>query len=385
MAKDIFPKIKIAIVHEWFADYAGSERVVESFTNIWPEADVFTLVDLLTEKNRKIVLKSKSPKTSFIQKLPFAKTKHRWYLPLFPFAIERFNFSEYDLIISSSHAVTKGLRKNKNQLHISYCHSPMRYAWDNTELYLNQAKISKGLRGFVARSIINYLRKWDLKTASRPDYLIANSKFIAGKIKRIYNRDSDVIYPPVDVDKFESVSEKDNYYLTASRMVPYKRADLIVDAFSMMEDKKLKVVGQGPELEKIKRKSTPNIEILGYKSGTELKSLMQKAKAFVFAAEEDFGITVVEALACGTPVIALNKGGTAETVVDSKTGILFELQSAESIKNAILKFEEKINIFDSLKISSYAKQFSRDIFEKNIKEYVQDKSVNFFNKEIVFT
>jgi len=377
--------LKIAIVHEWFAGYAGSERVVESFTNIWPNADVFTLVDLLTEEERKIVLKSKTPKTSFIQKLPFAKTKHRWYLPLFPFAIERFDFSEYDLIISSSHAVTKGLRKNSNQLHISYCHSPMRYAWDNTELYLNEANISKGLKGFAARLIINYLRKWDLKTASRPDYLIANSKFIAGKIKRIYNRNSDVIYPPVDVDKFEPVSKKDNYYLTASRMVPYKRTDLIANAFSMMGDKKLKVVGQGPELEKIKRKSTPNIEILGYKSGKELKSLMQKAKAFVFAAEEDFGITVVEAMACGTPVIALNKGGTAETVVDGKTGILFDLQSAESIKNAVLKFEEKINIFDSLKISSQAKQFSRDIFEKKIKEYVHDKSVNFFNKEKAFT
>ncbi|MDO8550909.1 MAG: glycosyltransferase family 4 protein [Ignavibacteria bacterium] len=373
--------MKTAIVHEWFADYAGSERVVESFTNIWPEADVFTLVDLLTEEERKIVLKSKTPKTSFIQKLPFAKTKHRYYLPLFPFAIERFDFSEYDLIISSSHAVTKGLRKNSNQLHISYCHSPMRYAWDNTELYLNQANISKGLKGFAARSIINYLRKWDLKTASRPDYLIANSKFIAGKIKRIYNRDSDVIYPPVDVDKFEPVLEKEDYYLTASRMVPYKRADLIVEAFSMLGDIKLKVVGQGPELDKIKRKASPNIEILGYKSGKELKVLMQKAKAFVFAAEEDFGITVVEAMACGTPVIALNKGGTAETVVDGITGILFDSQSTDSIKNAAMKFEEKINTFDPLQISNHAKQFSRDIFEKNIKEYVQDKSLNFFNKE----
>ena len=211
-------KLKIAIVHEWFTDYAGSERVVESFTNIWPEANVFTLVDFLTEDERKIVLKSKTSKTSFIQKLPFAKTKHRRYLPLCPFAIERFDFSEYDLIISSSHAVTKGLRKNKNQLHISYCHSPMRYAWDNTELYLSEANISKGLKGFAARSIINYLRKWDLKTASRPDYLIANSKFIAGKIRRIYNRNSDVIYPPVDVYKFEPISEKEDYFLTASRM-----------------------------------------------------------------------------------------------------------------------------------------------------------------------
>ena len=381
MSTNVFSKLKTAIVHEWFTNYAGSERVVESFTNIWPEAKVFTLVDFLSEEERKIILKSKPPKTSFIQKLPFAKTKHRRYLPLFPFAIERFDFSEYDLIISSSHAVTKGLRKNKNQLHISYCHSPMRYAWDNTELYLSEANISKGLKGFAARSIINYLRKWDLKTASRPDYLIANSKFIAGKIRRIYNRNSDVIYPPVDVYKFEPISEKEDYFLTASRMVPYKRADLIVEAFSMMEGKKLKVIGEGPELEKIKRKASKNIEILGYKSGNELKSLMQKAKAFVFAAEEDFGITVVEAMACGTPVIALNKGGTAETVVDGITGILFESQNASDIINAVKKFEEMINKFDSAQISLHANQFSRDIFEKNIREYVRNKSVNFFNKE----
>lgn len=374
-------KLKTAIVHEWFADYAGSERVVESFTNIWPDADVFTLADLLTEEERKIILKSKPPKTSFIHKLPFAKTKHRWYLPLFPFAIERFDFSDYDLIISSSHAVTKGLRKTSNQLHISYCHSPMRYAWDNAELYLNQANISRGIKGFAARSVINYLRNWDLKTASRPDYLIANSKFIAGKIKRIYNRDSDVIYPPVDVDKFGPVSEKNNYYLTASRLVPYKRAELIVEAFSQMPEKKLKVVGQGPELKNIKEKASSNIEILGYKTGAELKSLMQKAKAFVFAAEEDFGITVVEAMACGTPVIAFNKGGTAETVIDGKTGVLFNTQTSESIIKAIKEFDEIIGRFNPGEISAYAEQFSRDKFEKNIIDYVQDKSVNFFNKK----
>jgi len=373
--------VKIAIVHEWFAEYAGSERVVESFTNIWQNADVFALVDLLNENERRIILKSKKPKTSFIQKMPFAKTKHRYYLPLFPFAIERFDFTGYDIIISSSHAVTKGLKKTPNQLHISYCHSPMRYAWDNTELYLGQANISKGLKGFAARKIINYLRKWDLKTASRPDFLIANSKFIAGKIKRIYNRDADVIYPPVDINKFDCVNEKEDYFLTASRMVPYKRVDLIVEAFSKMTDKKLKVVGQGPEFKNIKNRATPNIEFLGYKNDKGLKALLQKAKAFVFAAEEDFGITVVEAMACGTPVIALNKGGTAETVIDCKTGILFNLQNAESIREAVFKFNEIAGSFDPQKISDYARQFNREIFENKIKEYVREKSLNFFNKE----
>jgi glycosyltransferase involved in cell wall biosynthesis len=376
--------LKTAIVHEWFAGYAGSERVVESFTNIWPDADVFTLTDLLTEEERKIVLKSKIPVTSFIQKLPFAKSKHRWYLPLFPFAIERFDFSGYELIISSSHAVTKGLRKKDDQLHISYCHSPMRYAWDNAELYLNQANISKGIKGFAARTVINYLRKWDLKTAVRPDFLIANSKFIAGKIKRIYNRDSDVIYPPVDTAEFNPVEKKGDYYLTASRLVPYKRVDLIVEAFSMMKEKKLVVVGDGPEYENIKRKASPNIEILGYKEGKELKILMQNAKAFVFAAEEDFGITVVEVMACATPVIAFNKGGTAETVIDGVTGVLFDSQTANSIKDAVDKFEEIKNTFNPQQISRHTEQFSRDIFERKIIEYVNNKSVNFFNKEINF-
>ena len=375
--------MKIAIVHEWFAEYAGSERVVESFTNLWPDADVFALVDLLNEDERRIILKSKRPITSFIQKMPFAKTKHRYYLPLFPLAIERFDFAGYDIIISSSHAVTKGLKKTPNQLHISYCHSPMRYAWDNTELYLDQANISKGLKGFTARKIINYLRKWDLKTASRPDFLIANSKFIAGKIKRIYNREADVIYPPVDVNKFDCVKEKGDYFLTASRMVPYKRVDLMVEAFSKMTDKKLKVVGQGSEFKNIKNNVTPNIELLGYKNDKELKTLLQKARAFVFAAEEDFGITVVEAMACGTPVIALNKGGTAETVIDSKTGILFNSQNVKSIKEAVLQFEDTAGLFNPQIISDHARQFNREIFEGKIKEYVREKSLNFFNKEMI--
>lgn len=375
--------MKIAIVHEWFAEYAGSERVVESFTNLWPDADVFALVDLLNEDERRIILKSKRPITSFIQKMPFAKTKHRYYLPLFPLAIERFDFTGYDIIISSSHAVTKGLKKTPNQLHISYCHSPMRYAWDNTELYLDQANISKGLKGFTARKIINYLRKWDLKTASRPDFLIANSKFIAGKIKRIYNREADVIYPPVDVNKFDCVKEKGDYFLTASRMVPYKRVDLMVEAFSKMTDKKLKVVGQGSEFKNIKNNVTPNIELLGYKNDKELKTLLQKARAFVFAAEEDFGITVVEAMACGTPVIALNKGGTAETVIDSKTGILFNSQNVKSIKEAVLQFEDTAGLFNPQIISDHARQFNREIFEGKIKEYVREKSLNFFNKEVI--
>jgi len=373
--------LKIALVHEWLVFYAGGERVFESFTNIWKDADVFALVDFLNDEHRKIILKGKHAHTTFIQKLPFAEKKFRSYLPLFPLAIESLNFSKYDIIISSSHAVTKGVRKKPNQLHISYCHSPMRYIWDEAETYFEAAKLNKGLKKIVATKILNYLRKWDLKTAQRPDYLIANSNYIAEKLKRIYNRNSTVIYPPVDVDKFECVNNKDDYYFVASRLVPYKRIDLIVEAFSQMPDKRLVIAGTGPELNKLKSNFLVNVEFIGYQDENSLKELMQKAKAFVFTAEEDFGIVVVEAMACGTPVIALNKGGTAETVVDGKTGILFENQNVEDIKNAVRRFESIEDSFNHNEISGYTKKFSRKIFEEKIKQYVDEKSDEFFGKK----
>lgn len=372
--------MKIALVHEWLVFYAGGERVFESFTNIWKDADVYALVDFLNDEQRRIILKGKHARTTFIQKLPFAEKKFRSYLPLFPLAIESLNFSKYDVIISSSHAVTKGVRKKPNQLHISYCHSPMRYIWDEAETYFEAAKLNSGIKKVIATAILNYLRKWDLKTAQRPDFLIANSKYIAEKLKRIYNRESTVIYPPVDVDKFECVENKDDYYFVASRLVPYKRIDLIVEAFAQMPDKRLVIAGTGPELNKLKSNFLVNVEFIGYQDEKSLKELMQKAKAFVFTAEEDFGIVVVEAMACGTPVIALNKGGTAETVIDGKTGILFDNQNVEDIKNAVRKFESIQETFIHKEISEYTKKFSRKIFEEKIKQYVDEKSEQFYSK-----
>ncbi|HQF41477.1 MAG TPA: glycosyltransferase family 4 protein [Ignavibacteriaceae bacterium] len=365
--------MKIAIVHEWLVNYAGSEKVVESFTNIWPEADVFTLVDFLTDKERKIILKGKKAKTSFIQHLPFSKKKHRKYLPLFPKAIESFDLSKYDLIISSSHSVAKGVKTRKNQLHICYCHSPMRYAWDEADYYLSKANLNRGIRGFLAKATINYLRKWDLRSADNVNYFIANSNYIAKKIKRIYNRDADVIYPPVDVNKFSLQTQKEDFYLTASRLVPYKRIDLIMDAFARMPDKKLIVIGGGPEREKLKAKTTANISLIGYQKFESLREHMQKAKAFVFAAEEDFGIIVVEAMACGTPVIAGNFGGTIETVIDKKTGILFPEQTVDSIVEAVKNFETMKKSINYSEVRAHSEKFSREIFERNIKNYVDEK------------
>jgi len=363
---------KIAIIHEWFVNYAGSERVVESFTNIWPDADVFALVDFLNDEQRKKILKDKKATTSFIQKLPFAKKRHRNYLPLFPSAIEKLDLSDYDIIVSSSHAVAKGFKKKNSQLHITYCHSPMRYAWDQAEHYLH------GFKGSIAKLFIKYLRKWDLQSASKVDFFIANSHHIAEKIKRIYRREAAVIYPPVDTDKFGVGNQKGDYYLAASRMVPYKKLDLAVEAFNQMPDQKLVVIGSGPEKEKIKSAAASNIEIVAHQDTDKLKMYMQKAKAFVFAAEEDFGILVVEAMACGTPVIALNKGGAKESVISGTTGILFNEQSSESIKNAVMQFENRKDFFDPLVIRKHSQKFSRVIFEENVKNFVNEKAQKFF-------
>jgi glycosyltransferase involved in cell wall biosynthesis len=367
-------KLNTAIIHEWLVNYAGSERVVESFTNIWQDAPVYALVDFLDDSQREIILKGKQANTSFIQHLPLARKKHRYYLPLFPKAIESFDLSDYDLIISSSHAVAKGVKKNKDQLHITYCHSPMRYAWDQGENYL------RGFKGSVAKAFIGYLRKWDLKSADRVDYFIANSKHIAGKIKKIYNRNADVIYPPVDTDKCKTSNTKEDFYLTASRMVPYKRLDLVIESFNKMPDKKLIVIGSGPEKDKLKRIAGKNIEILSHQPPETLLDYMAKAKAFVFAAEEDFGIIIVEAMAFGTPVIAWNGGGVRESVKDKVTGILYDEQNAESIIEAVKTYEQKIDLFESSVIRNHAEQFSRKNFEEKIKQYVNDKSDIFFNR-----
>jgi len=371
--------LKTAIVHEWLVNYAGSEKCLESFTNIWPDAEVFTLVDFLDDETREIVLKGKKSHTTFIQRLPYARKQHRKYLPLFPKAIESFNLKNYKLVLSSSHSVAKGVKKKKNQLHVCYCHTPMRYAWDEADYYLQEADLTSGIKGKIAHSVLRYLKKWDLKSADNVDFFIANSNHIAKKIKRIYNRNADVIYPPVDTQKFSLVTQKDDYYLTASRLVPYKRIDLIVEAFAHMLDKKLVVVGSGPEKEKIKSKLTPNIELVGYQDFDSLKEYMQKARAFVFAAEEDFGIIVVEAMACGTPVIAGNYGGTTETVIDNKTGILFQEQTVDSIIQALRRFEQIQPGFNYNEIREHSEKFSRYRFEHEIKEYVSEKYKSFIH------
>lgn len=364
--------MKKALIHDWFSVYAGAEKCIESFTNIWNDFEVYSLIDFLNDKDRNIILKGKYANTSFVQNLPKAKDKYRNYLPVFPLAIEQFDLSKYDVILSSSHAVAKGVLTHSNQLHISYVHTPIRYAWDLYHQYLKESGLDKGVKGKLAKYFLHKIRIWDMSTVNRVDYYIANSYYIARRIKKIYGKESTVIYPPVDVEKFELKETKEDFYMTASRMVPYKKIDMIVEAFSKT-DKKLVVIGTGPDMDKIKAKAGKNIELMGYQSDEIMIDMMQKAKAFIFAAEEDFGITPVEAQACGTPVICLGKGGTKETVVDMITGVHFMEQTIDALLEAIDKFEKNIKNFDPNKIRENALRFSKERFEREIKEFVEEK------------
>lgn len=373
--------MKKALIHDWFSVYAGAEKCVESFTNIWDDFEVYSLIDFLSDNDREIILKGKKAHTSFVQNLPKAKDKYRNYLPLFPLAIEQFDLSEYDVILSSSHAVAKGVLTHSNQLHISYVHTPIRYAWDLYHQYLKESGLDKGLKGKLAKYFLHKIRLWDMSTINRVDHYIANSHYIARRIKKVYGKESTVIYPPVDVEKFELCEKKEEFYMTASRMVPYKKIDLIVEAFSKT-DKKLVVIGTGPDMEKIKAKAGKNIELMGYQSDEMMIDMMQRAIAFIFAAEEDFGITPVEAQACGTPVICLGRGGTKETVIDMQTGVHFMEQSIEALLEAVDKFEKNSDSFNPKRIRENALRFSKERFEKEIKEFVEEKYEIFKNERL---
>lgn len=336
--------MKVAIVHEWFSTYAGSERVVEQLLEIWPDADVFAVVDFLPESDRGF-LKGKRVNTTFVQKLPLARTKFRNYLPLMPLAIEQLDMRSYDLVLSSNHAVAKGVITGPDQLHISYVHSPIRYAWDLQHQYLKESGLSGGIKSWVARAILHYMRIADQRSANGVDQFVANSEFIGRRIRKAYGRESQVIYPPVDTTAFTLREEKSDFYLTASRMVPYKCMPLIVEAFSKMPEKRLIVIGDGTELAQVRSLASKNVEVMGYQPFSVLKDRMQQAKAFVFAAEEDFGITPVEAQACGTPVIAYGRGGALETVLsgaggNARTGVFFANQTVADIISAVSRFEQ---------------------------------------------
>lgn len=380
MLSDFQNNIRIALVHDWLTVYAGAERVLEQMLDTYPEADLFSVVDFLPDGQRGFI-KNKPVTTSFIQKLPFAKNKYRQYLPLMPLAVEQFDLSSYDIVISSSHAVAKGVLTGPDQLHLCMCYSPIRYAWDMQHQYLRESGLDKGIKGWVAKYILHKIRNWDLRTANGVDSFIAISHFIKRRIWKVYRRESIVIYPPVDIGAFSLNEKKEDFYLTASRMVPYKKIDLIVEAFATMPDKQLVVIGDGPDFKKIKSKARDNVVLLGYQDHNVLKNYMQRAKAFVFAAEEDFGIAPLEAQACGTPVIAFGKGGALETVrgldSDQPSGVFFLEQTVHSICEAINQFELNQSRILPAVCRNNALKFAPERFRLEFTEFVEKSFIEF--------
>lgn len=322
--------IKTALVHDWLTGMRGGEKALEAIYELYP-SPVYTL--LHTKNFKSNIIDKKRVISSSIQKIPFSDRIYRGLIAFFPRAIEEFDLSQYDLVLSTSHAVAKGVLTNSNQLHICYMHTPIRYAWDLYFQYLKELKLETGPFGWYFKKALHRIRTWDIISSGRVDHYLTNSSYVARRIKKIYNRDSKVIYGPADVRFFECWDKKENYYLTASNMAPYKKIDLIVSCFKKLPEKKLIVIGDGGDFNKIKKitGNAKNIELLGYQTSEKLKYYLQRAKAFVFAAEEDFGLLPIEAQACGTPVIAFGRGGVTETVLEGKTGIFFDEQSKREL------------------------------------------------------
>jgi len=369
--------MKVAVVHEWLDSYAGSERVVEQLLEIWPEADLFAVCDFLPPGERAF-LGGRPVRTTFIQRLPFARRLFRWYLPLMPLAIEQLDLAGYDLVVSSSHAVAKGVLTGPGQLHVSYVHSPMRYAWDLQHQYLRQSGMESGLKGALTRWLLHRLRVWDRSSAAGVDVLLANSAYIAERIRKVWRRNARVVHPPVDVASFLPGGARGDHYVVASRMVPYKRVDLIVEAFRAMPSRRLVVLGDGPELKRVAAAAAaaPNIELRGRVPHAELVETVRTARAFVFAAEEDFGICMVEAQACGTPVIAFGRGGARDILREppdaAPTGLFFAEQSAACIVDAVERFEALSPAISDGDCRANAERFTRDKFRRAMRRVVAD-------------
>ena len=360
---------RVALVHEFLTQLGGAERVLENLIEIFPDAPIFTLVH--DRKKTKEKFAGLDIRTSFVQKLPGGVKKYKWYLPLLPKAIESFDLRAYDLVISDSSAFAKGIKTKKPTLHICYCHTPTRYLWESMGEYVKSLAYPGIIKKVAKLYLRHYLKNWDYHAAQRPDYFVANSHTVEKRIKKYYNRESSVIYPPVDTEFFRVTAEKKGYYFTASRLEPYKKIDLVVGAFNKLGFP-LKVAGSGTDFDALKNDSQKNIEFLGAVSDNELRNLYSGAEAFIFPAFEDSGIMVLEALSCGTPVIGFAQGGTAEFVRDGENGILFTTQSAEAIIDAIGRLHDYK--FESDKLRDSVLQFSQVNFRKNITSFIKTKT-----------
>jgi glycosyltransferase involved in cell wall biosynthesis len=375
--------MKVALVHDWLTGMRGGEKVLEVFCELFPDAHLYTL--LHNKGSLSDTIEGMDIRTSFIQKLPFIKKKYRHLLPIFPTAIERFDLRDYDLVLSSSHCVAKGVVTSADTLHICYCFTPMRYIWDLYNLYFGKKRTNMITR-LATSLVLNYLRKWDVASSKRVDKFVAISRYIAERIQKNYDRDSDLIYPPVDCSYFKPGLSHENFYLMVSPLAPNKRVDIAVNAFNSI-GLPLIVIGSGQEEKKLRKMAGENIKLMGWQSDEVVREHYVKCKALIFPGVEDFGIVPLEAQACGKPVIAFGEGGALETIIPldndnqslenekgksvNATGMFFFDQTPESLVQAVTRFEKTQDLYDWQMIRENAESFDRAIFKNNIRKYVE--------------
>ena len=365
--------MKVALIHDHLAQDGGAERVLKVLAEIFPDAPIYTL--LCDQKNIDKYYSHRHIETSIIQKLPGGVSHYQWYMPFMPMAVEFFDLSKYDLVLSDTSSFAKGVITSTHTLHICYCHTPTRYLWSDTHQYINELKYNKYFKKIISL-VLSYIRMWDKLAADRVDKFIANSKFIAKRIQKYYHQPSTVIYPPVETEKFSISSDVSDYFLIGGRLAPYKRVDIVVETFKKI-DKKLKIFGNGVDLERLKKIANKheNIEFLGQVSDEIKADLYSHCLAFINPQEEDFGITVVEAMASGRPVIAYQSGGALETVKAGITGEFFSQQTVESLSKILVDFDS--SKFDPKVIKQHAEQFSIEIFKKKINDFIDGEYEKF--------
>ncbi len=358
--------MKVAIVHDWLTGLRGGEKVLEVLCELYPDAPIYTL--FCDYERISPFLRERKIKTSFLQGFPFRKKKYRSYLPLFPLAVEQFDLRDYDLVLSSSHCVAKGVLTTAETCHICYCHTPLRYGWDMYQEYFGR---NRGLTGrLLIYPVMNYLRLWDVSSSNRADYFIANSRYVAGRIEKHYRREAEVIHPPVDTEFFEPGGERREFYLVVSALVPYKRIDVAVDAFTNL-GYPLKIAGGGPEKKRLQKRAGGNVEFLGEVSRGELKTLYQECRMLIFPGIEDFGIAPLEAQSAGSPVIAYGRGGLLETVIENETGLFFHAQTPGSLEEALKRSSGMV--FEPQKIRENGLKYDRALCKEKIGVFIERK------------